>query len=112
MNFIIQILVNAAAVFGAAYLLSGIHVKDFKYAIVIAVVLALLNTYVKPFLQFISFPITILSLGLFLLFINAAIIMIASWLIGDGFKVDGWLWALAFSFVMALLNALLESLIG
>lgn len=107
-QFIIQILLNAVAVFGSAYLLKGIHVKDFKYAIIVALVLTLLNTFVKPIMTVLTFPITIVTLGLFLLVINAAIILIASWLIGDGFKVDGWWWAIAFSLVLALLNAFLE----
>lgn len=110
-QFIIQILLNAVAVFGSAYLLKGIQVKDFKYAIVVALVLTLLNTFVKPIMTFLTFPITIVTLGLFLLVINAAIILLASWLIGDGFKVDGWWWAIAFSFVLALLNALLERIV-
>ncbi|HRN95187.1 MAG: phage holin family protein [Chitinophagales bacterium] len=111
-TFIIQILMNAVAVFGASYLLRGIHVRDFKYAIIVALVLSLLNTFIKPAMVFFSFPITILTLGLFLLVVNAAIIKIAAWLIGDGFRVDGWWWAIAFSIVITILNSILEWILG
>jgi len=110
MEFIIKLLVNAVAVLGAAWLLKGIHVKGFTSALIIALVLSVLNVFVKPALVFFTFPITILTLGLFLLVVNAAIIQIASWLIGDGFKVDSWLWAILFSLVLALLNSVLEAL--
>jgi putative membrane protein len=112
MEFIIRLLLNAVAVVGASYLLSGIHVKNFKYAILVALVLSILNVFLKPFLVFLTFPITLVTLGLFLLIINAAIIQVASWLIGSGFSVDGWLWAVAFSIVLVILNSILESVFG
>ena len=111
-NFIVQILLNAVAVFGASYLLRGIHLKDFKYAIVVALVLSVLNTYIKPIMEFFAFPITFITVGLFLLVINAAIIKIAAWLIGNNFKVDGWWWAIAFSLVMTFINTILAWLLA
>lgn len=110
-HFIVQLLINAAAVFVAAYLLSGVHVKSFGYAIIVALVLSVLNTWIKPVLLFLSIPATILTLGLFLFVVNAAIIKIAAWLLGDGFKVDGWWSAIFFSIVMTLLNCLLEGIV-
>lgn len=105
-HLIIQLLLNAVAVLAAAYFLSGIHVKSFGYAVVVALVLALLNTFVKPFFTFLSLPALVITLGLFWFVINAAIIQIASWLIGDGFRVDGWWWAIAFSLLLTVFNAL------
>ena len=112
MEFIIKLLLNAVAVVGSSYLLSGIHVKNFKYAIVVALVLSVLNVCLKPVLVFLTFPITLITLGLFLLIVNAIIVQVASWLIGSGFSVDSWLWAIAFSIVLVVLNSILESVFG
>ncbi|HQE11320.1 MAG TPA: phage holin family protein [Flavipsychrobacter sp.] len=109
MGLLIKLLVNALAVFGAAYLLPGVHVKDFKTALVVAIILGLLNFFVKPVLMFLTFPITIITLGLFLLVINAIIIKLCANLV-EGFKVDGWWWAIIFSIIVSFFTAILESI--
>lgn len=109
MSILLKILINALAVFGAAYILPGVHVKSFGTAIVVAIVMGLLNFFVKPVLVFLSIPITILTLGLFLLVINALIVKLCAGLV-DGFRVDGWLWAIIFSLVVSLFAAIMESI--
>ncbi len=111
MKFVLKLFMNAIAVIIGSYVLSGVHVESFGYAIAIAFVLAILNVSVKPILVLFTLPATILTLGVFLLFINAAIIRIADWLIGTGFEVDGWGWAILFSLLLSILNGLLERLI-
>lgn len=112
MNFIIKLFLNAVAVVIASYALSGIHVEGFGYAIAIAFVLAILNVSLKPILVLFTLPATILTLGIFLLFINAAIIKVAAWLIGSpGFVVDGWGWAILFSLLLSILNSVLEKVV-
>ena len=102
-------MVNTLSVFATAWLLPGIHVEDFMSALVVAIVLAILNVTLKPFLIIITLPFTIVTLGLFLLVINAAVIMLAqNWI--DGFTVTSWLWALVFSFVMSFINSVLYKL--
>ncbi len=110
MSILLKILINALAVFGAAYILPGIHVKNFGTAIVVAIVLGLLNFFVKPVLVFFSIPITLLTLGLFLLIINALIVKLCAKLV-SGFQVEGWLWAIIFSLVVSLFSAILESIV-
>lgn len=110
MGILLKILINALAVFGAAYILPGVHVKSFGTAVVVAIVLGLLNFFVKPVLVFLSIPITILTLGLFLLVVNAIIVKLCAKLV-DGFQVDGWLWAIIFSLVVSLFAAIMESII-
>ena len=83
----------------------------FFAAIIIAVVLSLLNFVVKPILVILTIPLTVVTLGLFLLVINALIILMADSII-TGFYVDGFWWALLFSLVMSLTNALLIDLSG
>jgi putative membrane protein len=111
MNFIIKLFLNAVAVVIASYILSGIHVENFGYAFALAFVLAILNVSLKPILILFTLPATILTFGIFLLIVNASIIMVADWLIGSGFEVDGWGWAILFSLLLSILNSLLERLV-
>ena len=110
-QFLLRILLNTFAVIIASYILSGIHVESFGYAILVAVVLAFLNVFLKPFLVLITLPATLFSFGLFLLFINAFVVKTAAWLIGNGFRVDGWSWAILFGILLWAVNNLLERLV-
>ncbi len=110
MGFIIKVLVTAVAVFIAAYFIPGVAVSGAKTAIIVALVLALLNTFIKPILVILTIPITILTLGLFLLVINILIIKWTASLV-DGFTVTNWLSALLFSLVVSVVSSLLENLV-
>jgi len=102
---IIKILVNSLAFFAIGYLLTGVHIKSYWTALGAAILLALINAFVKPIVVFLTLPITILTLGLFLLVINALILMLIDALM-DGFKIDGFGWALIFSILLSLLNVM------
>jgi putative membrane protein len=106
MKFIMRIIVTSIVAFGLSYILSGVHIDSFWAAIVLAVVLAILNAIVKPILIFFTFPLTIVTLGLFLFVINALIILLADNLV-DGFRVDGFWWALLFSLLLSIVTAVL-----
>jgi putative membrane protein len=107
MNFIMRIVITAIVAFALSYLLSsGIHIDKFTTALVLALVLALLNALLKPLLIILTLPITILTFGLFLFVINAGIIMLAAKFV-DGFRVDGFWWALLFSLLLSSLTSLL-----
>src|SRR5688500_4240472 len=106
MKFIMRIIVTSIVAFGLSYILSGVHIDSFWAAIVLAVVLAILNAIVKPILVFFTFPLTIVTLGLFLFVINALIILLADILV-DGFRVDGFWWALLFSLLLSIVTAVL-----
>lgn len=110
MNFIIKLFLNAIAVVLTAYILPGVHLESFWYAVLLAALLSVLNVSIKPLLVFLTIPATIISLGLFLLVINAFIILIADWIIVDGFNVDGFWWALAFSIVLSIINGIFDQL--
>jgi putative membrane protein len=111
MNTIAQLILGGIAVFITGYLLPGIHVDSFVTAVVIAVSLALLNILIKPILVILTIPITIVTLGLFLLVINALIILIAEFFI-PGFYVEGFWWAVLFSFILSIFNSLLGVSMG
>jgi putative membrane protein len=111
MNFLIKILVTSLAVLFSAYLLPGVSVDNYTTAILVAIVIALLNTFLKPILILLTIPVTMLTLGLFLLVINAFIILFASELV-NGFRVDGFWWALLFSIILSVVTSLLNSIAG
>lgn len=110
MGLILQIIISSIAVYFTAWLLPGISVKSFGSAVLVAIVLGILNVVLKPVLQFLSFPITILTLGLFLLVINTVIILIASAII-QNFHVENFWWALLFSIIMSIVVSILESVV-
>lgn len=106
MRFIIKMLISAMVVTIIAYVLPGVHVENFLSAIAVAVVLALLNTFLKPILVVLTIPVTLFSLGLFILVINAAIVLLAGEIV-DGFVVKDFWWALLFSVINSLVSTLL-----
>jgi putative membrane protein len=109
MKFIIQLLLSALAVFICATILPGAHVDGFLIAVVVAAILGILNVLVKPLLVLLTIPITIVTLGLFLLVINTILILLADWLV-PGFTVDGFWWALVFSILLSLVNSIFGGL--
>ena len=108
MKYIFKIIVTSFAVVISSYLLSGgIHVDNYITAIFVAIVLSVLNIFLKPILILLTIPATIFSFGFFLLVINAFIIVIAANVV-DGFRVDGFGWAFIFSIILSLVTFLLE----
>ena len=101
-----KLFVNTLSIFTASYLLKGVYVDSLSTALIIAVLLAILNVTVKPFLILITFPITLLSFGLFLVVINVIVFRIVSGFV-SGFFIDGFLWALLFSVVVSVVNGIL-----
>ena len=110
MKLILRILLTALAVVLLAKFLPGIHVEDYTSAIFVAIVLGLLRVTVKPLLILFTLPVTVITLGLFLLAINAFIILIAGSFL-DGFAVDGFWWALLFSLLLSFLQSIFFSLL-
>ncbi|HKL03450.1 MAG TPA: phage holin family protein [Cryomorphaceae bacterium] len=108
MNIVVRLLINALIIFGLAWALPGVSVESFWVALIASVILGLLNVFVKPFLIILTIPVTIITLGLFLLVINALIILLADYFIG-GFNVDGFWWALLFSLLLSVLNSAFEN---
>lgn len=103
MFYIINLLVTAAVALLLSRVLPGISINSFGTAVIFAFVLSLLGIFVKPVLQIIGFPITVLTLGLFSLVINGLVIMLAAYLISD-MSVDGLGYAILFSVCLALVS--------
>lgn len=104
MKILLKILITTVNAFILAYLLPGIKMDDFFTAIMVAVVLALLDAFIKPLLILLTLPVTILTLGLFLFVINACMIMIGADFV-KGFHVAGFWYALLFSVLLAFFNS-------
>ncbi|HLV45923.1 MAG TPA: phage holin family protein [Flavobacterium sp.] len=107
MKFIVNLLITALVVYGLANILPGVSVDGFTTSLWVVVALVLLNMIVKPILQILTFPITVLSLGLFLFVINAVIILLCDYFV-TGFEVANFWYALLFSLVLSLV----ESIVG
>ena len=110
MRIITKILINTLAILLVTSFMPGVSVDGVFTAVVLSVVLGILNTFIKPVLIFFTLPITIFTLGLFLLVINAVIILIASSLVG-GFHVKGPWHAMLFSIVLSLVITVFEKLL-
>jgi putative membrane protein len=107
MNWIARFLLNGLAVFVAAYLLPGVDVDGYGTALIVSLVLSIANVFVKPILILFTIPITVFTLGLFLLVINAIIILLVDYLVA-GFQVNGFWWALLFSLLMSIFNSMID----
>ncbi len=109
MKLIINWLVYTAAILVTAYVLPGVHLSGIIAALVLAVILAAINTFVRPILIVLTLPLTILTLGIFIFVLNALLILLAAAIV-PGFSVHGFWWALLFSLVLSLVNAILRML--
>lgn len=109
-KFITKTFITAAAALVAAYMLGGVNIDNSLTAIFVAIVLGLLNTFVKPILIVLTIPITVFTLGLFLLVINILMVKWAASIV-PGFSVDNWWSALWFSIIVSIFTAVLESFI-
>ena len=110
MNLLIGWLINAGALFSLPYILSGVTIANFTTAIIVALVLGLLNTIIRPILVILTLPINIISLGLFTLVINGFLFWLVTKMI-DGFSVSGFWWAVIAAVVYSLISWAVSSLL-
>jgi putative membrane protein len=106
---IVALLVTVLAVVVGAYILPGVKVDGLMTAIVVAVILAVVNAFIKPLVVLLTLPITILTLGLFMLVINVLMLWLVDYLV-PGFTIDGFWWAVLFSVVLSAVNSVFSSL--
>jgi len=109
LKILIRLLINASAVMAGAYILKGVHVDGWVTAAIVAIVIGVLNAFLRPILVFLTFPITLVTLGLFVFVINGALILLAAQLV-PGFKIDNFWWALIFGLAVSIINSFLHSI--
>ncbi|MFA5841098.1 MAG: phage holin family protein [Candidatus Paceibacterota bacterium] len=107
MKTLIHFIVSALAILVTAYILPGVHVTGIVAALVLAVVLGAINAILRPILVFLTLPLTVLSLGLSVLFINGFLVMLASYIV-PGFTVKSFWWAFLFGIVLGIVNWVLQ----
>ena len=110
MTYILKILLSAIAVFVLSNIIPGITTENYTTAIIVAIVLGLLNTLIRPILILFTIPITIVTLGLFLLIINASMVLLTDYFI-SGFTVSGIFPAILFSVLLSITQSILYKLI-
>ena len=91
------------------WILPGISIEGFVSALIVTVVLALINIFIRPLIEFISLPINILTLGLFSLVINALLFMLAGFFV-SGVEIDNFWWALLASIILSILGVLIDNI--
>jgi len=110
MNWIGELVVRALILLATSYLIPGFHIGSFTTALVVAIVMAVLNFLVKPLLVFLTLPVTILTLGLFLFVINAILLIVASNFV-SGFAIDSFGTALLASLVISVFSSIANNLL-
>lgn len=109
MQLLIRLIITTIAVLITDLILPGVHADDFVTGLLVAVVLGLLNTFLKPLLILLTLPVTVVTMGLFLLVINAGMVLLASRIV-PGFVVESFWWALGFSIVLSIVQGFLQAL--
>ncbi len=107
MRLIISLLLNAGALLVTAYLVPGFYIANIQTAILTAIVLGIINTFIKPFLVLISAPLTILTLGLFAFIVNAIVLWMTAAIV-PGFELAGWWSAILGAVVLAVISTALS----
>ena len=110
MKLLLKVLISALLVMVISHFIKGVFVENFTTSIIVAIVLGLLNVFIKPILVLFTLPVTLLTLGLFLLVINAILILLCAKIVG-GFRVDSFFTALIFSIVLSLLQSIMNGLL-
>lgn len=107
-RWFLSIFLNAVTLIIVAQLFDGFHLEGFGTALIASLILSVLNFLVKPILVILTLPITVMTLGLFLLVVNAITLMIAQWVMGTSFVISGFGTAIIAAIVISIINTLLN----
>ena len=110
MRFLARLVLNGLAIVVAAWLLPGIHITSTFAALLAGVILGFVNAIVRPVLFFLTLPLTLLTLGLFIFVVHALCFALTAWLV-PGFTIDGFLWALVGALLVSVVSWILNGLV-
>src|SRR6476619_3639783 len=110
MRFLARLVLNGLAIITAAWLLPGIHLTSTVAALVAGVILGFVNAIVRPVLFFLTLPLTLITLGLFIFVLNAICFALTAWLV-PGFSVDGFWWAISGALLVSIVSWILNGLV-
>lgn len=111
MRLLVKWLINAISLWIVVKLNIGVSVPNFRYALIAALVIGLVNATLGIFLKIITFPLTILTFGIFLIIINAAMLKLAAWILYPEFRVRDWTAAIFGAILLSIVSSLLHWLI-
>lgn len=111
LEWILTLLVSATSIYLATKIFKGFYIESFWYAIITAIVIMILNKTIKPVLQILTLPITIISLGILYPIVDTIILKLASLLMGSSFVVKGWLIPFFVSIFISFISILLDAII-
>lgn len=106
-SFLSKVLIGGISVFLADLLLTGVQINSLLSGIILVVVIILINFTIKPILVLLTLPLSIITFGLFLVVVNAVVVLLAAELT-PGFSLDGFWWAMAFALILSVINSILE----
>lgn len=109
MYLIVSLIINALALYVTAFLFHGIRFDSWQALLVTAIVLGIINTFIRPIVQFLALPLSILTFGIFALVVNAAMFLLASYIV-PGFHIDSFWTAFWGAIVLSLTSTFLDSL--
>jgi putative membrane protein len=101
---ITRLFFSALAVLLSAFILDGVTVDPWWWAVIVAIVLGFINACIRPLVKLLALPINFITLGLFTFVINGLMVMLCSWVVRPHFEVDNFWWALGFSIVLTLVS--------
>ena len=101
---ITRLVISSLAVLITALTLDGVTVEPWWWAVIVAVVLGLINFWIRPLVKLFALPINLLTLGLFTFVINGLMVMLCSWIVRPHFEVENLLWAMGFSLVLTIVS--------
>ena len=107
MRLLLGWLINAAAIFLLPYLLAAVNIKDFGTAMVVALIIGLLNTFIRPVLLLLTLPVNVLTLGLFTLVLNGLMFWVTSRLV-DNFTITGFWWAVLAAVIYSVISSFIS----
>lgn len=105
---LVKLIISALSVGITAWFMEGVTVEPWWATIIVAIVLGLINSIIRPVVKLFSLPINVITLGLFTFVINALMVMLCAWFLDDYFKVDGFVSALIFSVILGLVSWVLN----
>lgn len=111
MQLLVALFLNALSLWITAQVVPGFHVGDSMSLILVAIVLGVVNTFIKPILSFVTAPISVITLGLFAFVINAVVLFIVSAVVPQGLRLDGWVPAILGAIVLSVVSTVLSSVL-
>ncbi|MBI2600042.1 phage holin family protein [Candidatus Daviesbacteria bacterium] len=110
MQLVLALLLNTAALLITAYIVPGFKVDNFTTALLAAIALGVVNTFIKPIISLITLPLSIVTLGLFVFVVNAIMLFIVAAVV-KGLTIDGWLPAILGAIVLSVVSTVLNSVL-